>query len=739
MTKLLNLLHEIKVIPSKVGQIAKDEKEIEQFLQDTNWKGGGLLTYLTPEMSYNELKNVLGADASVKDTLSYDESDNKVTSEWYIKYGNPPKIGRIYDYKNDFAPFAEPDRPYLWHVGGNNDFKTEFLDKVGLKYNNSWQDMFESFLDESLILEISEKVIKQKYEEYKKQNPNLDYEIVQYYVNRFDQIKNGLKDRVQRNDELVKTLLPKDLKTEEALKKLFYLDILRWKKFNDLERLIDGAFSKTQAKKKEDELVNSVETDADLIYNKDGIEIYRGDAEPKCIKYGKNAYYSWCISRPQGSMYGNYRFRQGESRMFYFVFDRNRPDTKRNDNFVDDYHAMVIHKYEDGSWALTKASNNGDDRYKTFQELVNSLPDDLKNALEKNENLFQYIQPSREEIELQALKGKALTAQQFAELSYEIKKQYVRQNAQNYNYLTSEIFNLLDNELKNEAINFDRKSTYDELKSNLGLVKRHADYRFTRYPNEPLPYKFISFLKPDLQKIYYDKFEEDYLTFDEIEEFFNKNILKDYIEKQISNFDFLPKEAVKYMTPDQKKIFDLYSKSFLDIEYQSAGGGSSVDRLAPSRYVKIHPINTKSYQKLSAQEKEELFNLTQQLSNNPKDREKHLAFTLGIPVTFEQNGKMYLVTPNSKEFNTKYSILDANGNVLKTDLKSVDFYKDNKKVPFDVNFGTNKGSETFYLKPGVDYDTVILNGDISQPFTVTEDRINEIKNIIRSKIKELKK
>ena len=72
MTKLLNLLHEIKVIPSKVGQIAKDEKEIEQFLQDTNWKGGGLLTYLTPEMSYNELKNVLGADASVKDTLSYD-------------------------------------------------------------------------------------------------------------------------------------------------------------------------------------------------------------------------------------------------------------------------------------------------------------------------------------------------------------------------------------------------------------------------------------------------------------------------------------------------------------------------------------------------------------------------------------------------------------------------------------------------------------------------------------------
>ena len=190
MTKLLNILQEIKVIPSKVGQIAKDEQEIEQFIKDSNGNLGGLLTYLTPEMSYNELKTILGADASYKSRLSYDESDEKVSSEWFIKYGNPPKIGRIYDYKNDFAPFAEPDRPYSWHVGGDNDFKTEFLDKVGLKYANSWQDRLESFLDESLILEISEKVIKQKYEEYKKQNPNLDYEAVQYYVNRFDQIKS---------------------------------------------------------------------------------------------------------------------------------------------------------------------------------------------------------------------------------------------------------------------------------------------------------------------------------------------------------------------------------------------------------------------------------------------------------------------------------------------------------------------------------------------------------------------
>jgi hypothetical protein len=119
------------------------------------------------------------------------------------------------------------------------------------------------------------KFIKKKFEEYKNQVVNLDYDAVQYYVERFDQIKSGLKSRVQRGDELVLTLLPKELKTEEALNKLFYIDILKWRKFRDLEKLIDGAFSKQIAKKKEEELVNSVETDADLIYSKNGIEIYK--------------------------------------------------------------------------------------------------------------------------------------------------------------------------------------------------------------------------------------------------------------------------------------------------------------------------------------------------------------------------------------------------------------------------------------------------------------------------------
>jgi len=35
------------------------------------------------------------------------------------------------------------------------------------------------------------------------------------------------------------------------------------------------------------------EEESDLIYKKDGIEIYKGDEEYKCIKYSKG--FSWCI------------------------------------------------------------------------------------------------------------------------------------------------------------------------------------------------------------------------------------------------------------------------------------------------------------------------------------------------------------------------------------------------------------------------------------------------------------
>lgn len=706
MTKLINILKEIKVKSPVTFQIAANEDEAEKMYNQSP-DGVSLVGYIIPKKSYNDIAKVLGQDAGYNSEESYDDGGPKVSAEWTMKLNNG-NLMRIYDYKEPISLAVERDRPIIWHVGGKLKDIQEVMDALGLDFTTDFSQAYNFLeLNESFIFEISKKVIDDRFKAYEKQVVNLDYDIVKYYVERFDQIKNGLKDRVQRKDELVLRLLPKELKTEEALEKLYYLNIYKWDKFRDLERLIDGAFSKAQAKKKEEELVNSVETDADLIYSKDGIEIYRGDAEQKCIKYGKDGYYAWCISRPQGSMYGTYRFSGGESRMFYFVFDRSKPDTKQNNRFIDPYHAIVIHRFENGTWALTSALNDGDRKYKTYQELLAALPEDLANALKDKENLFPYSPPSKEEIEVQALAGKQLTPDQFAELSYATKKLYVRTNASNYQKLPSEIFNLLDLDLKNEAINNNRKVTFDEVKSNLGLIKRYADYRFTRFPNEPLPYEFLPYLKPPLQQDYYEKFEEDYLSFDEIEKYFPESVVKQYIQKQIDNLDFLPKEAVKYMTPEQKAIFNVYSIAFKDLEYASSGAQGG--RIAPARSVRIFNLSTPSFKKLSDQERAELINLSKEVLTNPSNQLKYYAISLGVPTAFEQNGKLYFITPDKNKSNvTTFSIVDENGNTVKSDIKQYSFTKDGKRKMPDTNLGYT-GSTSFYLKPGIDYDGIILD------------------------------
>jgi hypothetical protein len=715
MTKLTHILHEIKSKPAFNFQIAANEDEERQFYDEANYESSGLSGYIKGLFSYNELVQKLGAEATVQEETSYQDGGPKVSAEWIIKTGNPPQIVRIYDYKGDVATPEERDEKIVWHVGGDKETSRKLLSDLGFNFTDDFREAYRPLgLYESLLVEYSEKVIKNKFDEYKNQVVNLDYDTVEYYVQRFDQIKDSLKQRVQRGDELVLRLLPRDLKTEDALNKFYYIDILRWKKFNDLERLIDGAFSKAQAKKKEEELVNSVQTDADLIYSKDGIEIYKGDAEHKCIKYGKDSYYSWCISQPQRSAYNTYRFRGAESRMFYFIFDRNKTDRRgERTRFEDPFHAFVIHVLENGTYKLTNAANDGDRSYRTFDDLVNALPEDIAKVIKANEKLFTYIPPSAAEIEDQALSGKELTPDQFAELTYATKQRYIQRNASNYRALPASMINLLDLDLKNLAINNDRRFTYDELKSNLGLVKRYADYRWTRFPNEPLPYKFLPFLKPEFQQEYYDKFEEDYLSFDEIEEYFSKDILKQYIQKQIDNFDFLPEEAIKYMTPDQKKIFDIYSKSFSDIEYRNDYTSSDQkDRIAPSRSVQIFPISLDSFKKLSDKERKEYIDFLNQNLTSRENQEKFLAVSYGVPATFVKDGKQYFITPESKNIQPTYAIIDTNGNVLKSKIKNFEFFKDGRKLPKIQSLGNaSRGIESFDLKPGVDYDEIKIDGE----------------------------
>jgi hypothetical protein len=593
---------------------------------------------------------------------------------------------------------------------------------------------FQSLLKEFVLAEYSEKILKQMLDLYKQQKPNLDDEQILYYVKRFDQIKTALKKKVEDKDPTVLALLPKDLQSEESLKKNFYLEITRYKRFDALEKLIDGAFSKAQAKKEKEELVNSAETDADKIYDKDNLEIYKGDAEHKCIKYGKNQYYSWCIARTQGSMYSGYRFQGvgGGSRMFYFVFDKTRPDKKEGGRFEDPYHAVVIHAREDGGYAVTDATNMGDKPAKTWDDVIKLLPAELGSKLKGLEYLFKYIKPSSEEIAQAAMKGKKLSFEQFAELSYADKKTYVQANASNRNIIDSNIFKSLDLDLKNECINFGRICTFDELKSNVGLLKRYPDFRFTRYPKEPLPYPFIPYLKDDLQQKYLEEFEDEYLTFDEIEKYFSDATVKKYIDKQIKKFGFLPPEAEKFMSSTQKKIYSIYSISFKDISY-SSNPDIENSTMAPLRLVSVAPISAKTYNDLSSQERKLYFELIDRLFEQGNGVEKHSDFFMGVPQMIQINNKVFMLCPSSNNSDV-FTLIDENGKVAKDNIYTLEIYKNGKEIEYDSTpagpIYKISGQRTWYL-PQSEYDSIKLLDEDGDEIRFDMNNLEENNELVR--------
>lgn len=546
----------------------------------------------------------------------------------------------------------------------------------------------------------AEDIYSQAIKYYKKKNPDVSETAVKNYVARFKQNVKNLETKVKEQDETALGSIPKDLLDGNK-----YLLISNWKNFIDLEHMLDAVFPLNTGGGKGNTKVdmNSAETDADKIYNEGGIEIYKGDSEHKCIRYGKNAYYSWCISRPNDSnLYANYRFGggRGQNLMFYFIFDRNKTDEKDGGRFKDPYHAVVIHALEDGKYTRTTANNDGDSNKTSWEDLGQYFPgkqgQDLWNKIKGLKDLFKYIPPSNEELKQKEYRGKKFTIEQFVALPHEDKVFWLRANATNNKIITPEITKTLPAELKNDLINHGKQFSYDELKSNQGLLKRYPDYRFTRFPDEPIPYIFIPYLKEELQREYYEKFEEKYLTFDEIDKYFSKNIVKEYVDKEIKDMDFLPPEATKYMNDSQKKLYDIYSISFKNIKYY---GDSDVDNdtVAPTRQVQIDLMNYQTYSSLSEEERKSWLALIKKVGNNVSNIEKYNTFFFGIPTTFLMD-KFYFFMPKDRTESDvqEYYFIDEDGKILSKENSNIMVYKDKKEL--DTSFtGVCIGSNSFYI------------------------------------------
>jgi hypothetical protein len=551
-------------------------------------------------------------------------------------------------------------------------------------------------------------IYKQAIEYFKKKDQYMDPSIIGMYVGQFKKNKDNIEQAVKEKNELVISLLPSNLANSDKAS-----DILSYKNFEDLEKLIDGAFPFEGKEKGE---INSAETDADKIYENpnDGIEIYKGDAEHKCIKYGKSQYYSWCIARTKGSLYANYRFMQsqGKNRMFYFVIDRTQTDAKEGARFVNPYHVVVIHALENKKYTRTTANNDGDIPYEgaDWNELGKYFEGEngqrMWNKIKGLQKYFPFVPPSSEERKLKGFKGQRLTLDDFIDLEADDKQAWLRANASDRNLVNPQIVKSLDNEQINDLINYNRQFSFDELKKSQGLLKRYADYRFTRFPKEPLPYVFIPYLKPDLQLKYLDQFGDDYITFPILEKYFSEDVIKNYVTKELNSFSVnLPPEAKKYMSNDQKTTYDAYSLAFKDATSTTEGEVDENSTVAPVQYISLPAISQESYASLDPNDRKKLNDLYNNLKNDSNNLTKYSNFFTAYPTVFELNNKSYLVTPAKKDSVDDLVIMDEDGNIVKDNITQVEFLKGNKEVlPNDSTFRVH-GNKSAYLAPD-DYDQV---------------------------------
>jgi hypothetical protein len=128
-----------------------------------------------------------------------------------------------------------------------------------------------------------------------------------------------------------------------------------------------------------------IETTPDMVYNEDGIIIYSGDVEDKCIKYGAGE--RWCITK--GS-FGNYRFDpQRGYPIFYLIRNINLPDS-------DPLSFVAVQVRNNGEYVYTNRLNNPHESEEmSFDNLLDEVP--YLNSIDNLKNILKYIPPNIKE------------------------------------------------------------------------------------------------------------------------------------------------------------------------------------------------------------------------------------------------------------------------------------------------------------------------------------------------------
>ena len=242
---------------------------------------------------------------------------------------------------------------------GQNEDQTE---KILSKVNK------ENELDNILELDSTDRnkyapIIAQFYVE----GASLD--ALKYIFERVPTLENKLKIVPQRTKRGVIFNKPNDkfgIKANTPLNFIAFSEIID-KVYEEFDSDVDEKL------KKNIKITTDDGSDANLVFNKNGIKIYEAHSSRACIQYSKGE--SFCIGNPSGGMYMSYR--QLNDSTFHFVFDDNLPHP---------LGVVVVDKQKEERFSLTDQNNSTGRIHNPF------------NATDKNDTLtppfdkyFEYL------------------------------------------------------------------------------------------------------------------------------------------------------------------------------------------------------------------------------------------------------------------------------------------------------------------------------------------------------------
>ena len=248
--------------------------------------------------------------------------------------------------------------------------------------------LYKLLLEQSELLEYSDKLINNLIIKFKQENNNLTDENIRYYISQFEK---------RKDNPLIKEK-----------------DISKYS-FKELEKVIDSLPTNQKLSKGENNDVEFSETE--LIYNQTPLQIYHGDSPRSCIKIKGEFSASWCVSRVEGNLYNSYRYKSHEP-SFYFVKNLERLN-KINSLDDDPYCFFVIQITNNGEYIVTNSLNDGDNPM-SWENIIKLEP-----LLNGKQELFKNNPLSNEEKKYYERFKDGISDEEYKDLSFEEKKIYI--------------------------------------------------------------------------------------------------------------------------------------------------------------------------------------------------------------------------------------------------------------------------------------------------------------------------